>query len=140
MDLATEEAVRRFLALIDDRYDVAEVIVFGSRARGTHRQDSDADVAVLLRGPSQRALPVALDMADVAFEVLLLAGVNISPLPIWLEQWEQPDTHANPNLLRNIEKDGVRLWVKPASDSGKTYDGDYFEDQDQRPDYGRAPG
>jgi predicted nucleotidyltransferase len=35
---------------------MAGAIVYGSRARGTHRPDSDADVAVLLRGEHQRFL------------------------------------------------------------------------------------
>jgi len=47
-------------------------------ARGqTHRADSDADVAVLLRGAHQRFLPTKLAMADFAFDVLLETGINI---------------------------------------------------------------
>ena len=49
IDQQTELAVSRFRTLISTRYDVAGAIVYGSRARGTHRPDSDADVAVLLR-------------------------------------------------------------------------------------------
>ena len=45
IDQGTETAVRRFLALIDGHYETAGAIIFGSRARGTHRPDSDADVA-----------------------------------------------------------------------------------------------
>ncbi len=37
LDKPTEPAVRRSLDLLADRYDVAGVVVFGSRARGTHR-------------------------------------------------------------------------------------------------------
>ena len=66
IDHDTEEAVRRFLALISSHYDMAGAIVYGSRARGTHRSDSDADVAVLLNGEHQRVLTIALAMADVA--------------------------------------------------------------------------
>jgi predicted nucleotidyltransferase len=54
MDHDTEEAVRRFLALIAGQYDMAGAIVLGSRARGTHRPDSDADVAVILSGAMSR--------------------------------------------------------------------------------------
>ena len=50
IDRNTEQAVQRFLTLIADRYDMAGAIVYGSRARGTHRPDSDADVLVLLKG------------------------------------------------------------------------------------------
>ncbi len=108
IDHETAKAVRRFLALAGDRYDVEGAIVYGSRARGTHRPDSDADVAVLLRGEHQRSLSAKLDMADVAFDVLLETGILISPLPIWLDEWENPESHSNPALLRNIERDGVR--------------------------------
>lgn len=110
LDHETERAVRQFLALIDDHYDVAGIIVYGSRARGTHGPDSDADVAVLLRGsPQRRFLEVKLEMADIAYDVLLNTGIIISPLPIWLSQWENPESFSNPALLHNIAKEGVRL-------------------------------
>lgn len=110
IDHDTEEAARRFLALIASRYDMAEAIVYGSRARGTHRPDSDVDVAVILRGEHrQRFLTVKLDMADVAFDVLLETGILISPLPVWLDEWEHPENYSNPVLLRNINLEGVRL-------------------------------
>jgi uncharacterized protein len=109
LDRNTEEAIRRFLALIARHYEMAGAIVYGSRARGTHRPDSDADVAVLLRGAHQRVLTTTLAMADMAYDVLLETGVNISPLPVWLDEWEHPEKHANPDLLRNIAREGVRL-------------------------------
>lgn len=114
IDTATEEAVRRFLTVISSRYDLAGAIVYGSRARGTHRPDSDADVAVLLRGQHQRFLTAKLDMADAAFDVLLETGILISPLPIWLNEWEHPESFSNPELLRNIDREGVRLWTAGA--------------------------
>jgi predicted nucleotidyltransferase len=89
--------------------DLAGAYVFGSRARGTHRPDSDADVAVLLRGEHGRFLQTKLAMADIAFDVLLETGINISPLPVWMDEWEHPETYSNPSLLANIAKDGVRL-------------------------------
>lgn len=109
IDHATEHAVRRFIALLPAKYPVAGVIVYGSRARGTHRADSDADVAVLLRGERWRFLSAKLEMADVAFDVLLETGILISPLPLWLDEWEHPEEYANPDLLRNIDREGVRL-------------------------------
>ena len=109
LDQDTEEAVRRFLALIAGRYEMVGAIVYGSRARGTHHPDSDADVAVLLSGAHQRFLPTTLAMADVAYDVLLETGINISPLPIWLDEWEHPENYPNPALLRNIAQEGIPL-------------------------------
>lgn len=109
VDHSTKEAVRRFLAMIADRYDTVGAILYGSRARGTHRPDSDADLAVLLIGEHRRVLPTTLAMADVAYDVLLETGINITPLPVWLDEWEHPETFSNPALLRNIAREGVRL-------------------------------
>lgn len=109
IDQDTEAAVRRFLSVINDRYDTAGAILYGSRARGTHRPDSDVDVAVLLKGEHQKLMSTTLAMSDVAFDVLLETGINISPLPVWLDEWEHPENYSNPALLRNIAREGVKL-------------------------------
>lgn len=109
LDPVTESAVRRFMGLIASTYHPKQIIVFGSRARGTHRPDSDADVAVLLEGEHQPFLTTKLKLADTAYDVLLDTGVNISPLPIWEDEWAHPEQHSNPALLANIVREGVRL-------------------------------
>jgi predicted nucleotidyltransferase len=109
IDSDTEHAVRPFLGLIAVDYSTAGAILFGSHARGTHRPDSDADVAVLLSWPHQRFLSTKLAMADVAFDVQLETGINISPLPVWLDEWNNPENYANPALLEHIAHDGVRI-------------------------------
>lgn len=115
IDVKTEKAVRRFLSLIADRYDIAGALLYGSRAHGTHRPDSDADLAVILRGEHQRALPTALEMADVAYDVLLETDINVAPLPIWLDEWRRPETHRNPALLRRIAAEGIPLHLDRAN-------------------------
>jgi predicted nucleotidyltransferase len=109
IDEDTERAVRRFLALISGHYDTAGAIIYGSRARGTHYPNSDADVAVLLKGKHQKVLTTSLAMADVAYDVLLETCVNVTPLPVWLDEWEHPETYSNPELLRNIAREGIPL-------------------------------
>lgn len=109
LDSDTARATHLFVECIARQYDMAGAILFGSRARQTHRPDSDADVAILLRGEHQRFLPTKLAMADVAFDVLLETGINISPLPVWMDEWEHPEICSNPLLLKNIVDEGIRL-------------------------------
>jgi predicted nucleotidyltransferase len=109
IDPITEEAIRRFLELIRERYDVAGAILYGSRARGTYDPDSDADVAVLLKGEHLRFMPVKSAMDNTAFDVLLETDILVSPLPIWLEEWEHPEDSWNPELFHNIDREGIRL-------------------------------
>lgn len=109
IDPKTAHATRLFIDRIAHQYDLAGAILFGSRARQSFHPESDADVAVLLRGERQRFLPIKLAMSDTAFDVLLETGINISPLPVWLDEWEHPETYANPRLLQNIANEGVVL-------------------------------
>jgi len=109
LDPETARAARLFVRRIAQEYDVVEAILFGSRARRSHRPDSDADVAVLLRGEHQRFLTTKLAMADVAFEVLLETGIRVQPFPIWEDEWDQPENYANPRLLANVATEGIRL-------------------------------
>ncbi len=109
LDEATALAVQQFRQRIAAEFPAKDLLVFGSRARGDHRPDSDADVAVLLDGPHRPFLDTKLKMSDVAYDVLLETGINISPLPVWMDEWEQPSSYSNPALLANIAREGVRV-------------------------------
>ena len=66
-------------------------------------------MAVLLEGEHKRFLDTKLKLSDAAYDVLLETGINISPLPVWMDEWEQPATYINPALLANIARDGIRV-------------------------------
>lgn len=109
IDTNTLHAVRNFARTVAARYDIAGAILFGSRARKSHRPDSDADVAVLLHGQPGKFVTTKLEMADIAYDILLDTGIRIQPLPIWEDEWAHPETYSNPHLLRNIQREGIRL-------------------------------
>lgn len=109
IDPDTERAARAFMSRVASQYDLVDAILFGSRARQNHRPDSDADIAVLLPGPSGQFLDTKLALADIAYEVLLETGVLIQPLPVWEDEWEHPESYANPVLLQNMNREGSRL-------------------------------
>lgn len=109
VDTDTTRAVRLFVGQVSARYAVSGAILFGSRARGNCRPESDADIAVLLHGHRGRFVETKLEMADIAYDVLLETGIHIQPLPIWDEEWAHPEAYSNPRLLQNIEREGIRL-------------------------------
>ena len=84
-------------------------LLFGSRARASHRRDSDADVALLLRGEHGSRIDVALDLADLAFDLMLETGLLIEAIPFWEDEWEHPEGFPNPALIENIRREGVPL-------------------------------
>ncbi len=109
MDSQTKESAKQFVKLISQDFDVSRFVLFGSRARGDYHNESDADIAVFLRGPRGDFVETKLALADVAFDVLLETGVRIQPLPLWEDEWEHPDDYPSPLLLQHIRRDGVPL-------------------------------
>jgi DNA invertase Pin-like site-specific DNA recombinase/predicted nucleotidyltransferase len=109
MDAETERAARTFMQRVEGKYPVIEGILFGSRARGTHTAESDADIAVVLKGTKDNRYAVGGDMAGIAFDVMLETGVLVEALPLWADELKRPETFGNPALIRNIQRDGVRL-------------------------------
>jgi uncharacterized protein len=109
IDPVTAQALRRFMARVSQQYPTRGAILYGSRARGDHRPESDADLLILLEGERQRFVPTKLAMTDLAYDVLLETGLYISPLPVWADEWEHPEAWSNPDLLRNIAREGIHL-------------------------------
>jgi antitoxin ChpS len=109
IDASTREAVNGFLRAAKRTFPVSGAMLFGSRARGDNRLDSDADLAVFLTGAPGPFVGTKLAMADIAYDVFLDKGILIQPLPIWEQEWRDPERYPNPRLLARIRRDGVAL-------------------------------
>jgi len=109
IDPATRGAANAFWDKLSQHFEVSRVFLFGSRARNTHTDESDADIAIILRGEVGKFIETKFAMDDLAYEVLLDTGIRIQPLPIWQQEWDHPEVHSNPRLIHNIKKDGIPL-------------------------------
>jgi DNA invertase Pin-like site-specific DNA recombinase/predicted nucleotidyltransferase len=109
LDAETEHVAQAFMQRIKDQYPVLEGILFGSRARRTHTAESDADIAVVLGGAHGNRTTAALDMAGIAFDVMLETGILVEALPLWESELEYPESFTNPALIYNIRREGLRL-------------------------------
>lgn len=107
LDEQTKGAALAFLRRLEGRFPVKAALVFGSRARGDHRPDSDADVAVILRGDVGDRYKTSAEMAGAAFDALMETGVLIDPLPLWEKEMRFPDRFSNPQLIENIKREGL---------------------------------
>ncbi|MCU7837677.1 MAG: nucleotidyltransferase domain-containing protein [gamma proteobacterium symbiont of Taylorina sp.] len=105
IDLTTE----LFLARINEKYDLEKAILFGSYARHEARAQSDMDIAILLRGLHAQRADTALDMASIAFDVMMETGILVDAVPFWMDEWQHPENFKNPALIKNIQQDGILL-------------------------------
>lgn len=83
----------------------AKVILFGSRARGTAREDSDWDVLVLLK--KEKITSIDHDKYTYPFwELGWQLNAMIHPIIYTVKDWQ---TRNNPIFRENIEKEGIVL-------------------------------
>jgi DNA invertase Pin-like site-specific DNA recombinase/predicted nucleotidyltransferase len=109
IDAETERAARAFLQRLEGEYSVADVLIYGSRARGDHQPDSDADLALILKGEKGDRYKVVRDLGGVGFDVMLETGILVHALPLWEGEFKEPERFNNPALIANIKREGLRL-------------------------------
>ncbi len=56
LDATIATAARLFLERLPLRYELIEILLYGSRARGDHGPDSDVDIALVLKGARSDAM------------------------------------------------------------------------------------
>lgn len=104
-------AVSRFETLVRARFgtNVARILVFGSRARGDARPDSDVDVAAVFRNQPPATPPIVLELGEIAYMPLVEFGVEIAPVPFTEVELADPSRSTNPALARVAKLDGLEF-------------------------------
>jgi predicted nucleotidyltransferase len=79
-----QQIANEFKAELEKLYgdELAELILFGSHARGDFNNESDIDFAVVLKNPATRAAPEIFKISSVSTELGLKYSELISVLPI----------------------------------------------------------
>ncbi|MFB0524613.1 MAG: nucleotidyltransferase domain-containing protein [Phycisphaerae bacterium] len=84
----------------------ADVILYGSRARGEADEYSDYDILVLTNGPAD--IPVHEKMISSIFPLELDTGAVLTLIIYNRQQWDSTLYRAMP-LHKNIDREGVLL-------------------------------
>jgi len=98
------QGIEASVKLLKQQFPVEEVILFGSKARGTDDPESDIDLLVLTSYPL--SWQECDKLTDALFNIELEYDVVISTLPISKDEWEKGHWTVFP-IKDEIEKDGV---------------------------------
>ena len=89
--------------------DLYAIILYGSYARGDYNNNSDVDIMILVDLPETEIKKIENDVYDVAFEIEINTGINISPVIKKRAQFEYwVDTLP---YYRNVRDEGVIISI-----------------------------
>jgi predicted nucleotidyltransferase len=105
LSVTTDPVLRQLNAALHEIYGVRleRVVLFGSRARGDARPDSDYDIAVFLRDYTDRWAE-SDRIADVTMTILENTGAFIHAMPYRASQYNERSP-----LMHEIRREGLEL-------------------------------
>jgi uncharacterized protein len=101
-----DELLKRVKTVVRTLSPNAEIILYGSRARGTADVDSDWDFLILLPSPRDKTLEAQIK--DRLYDVELETDTVLSSIIRSKQEWRSSRYAVLP-LRQQIERDGVRL-------------------------------
>ena len=103
--VAADPVLKRFRAALDAIYGsrIERIVLFGSRARGDCRPESDYDVAVFVRGMTDRATEMKR-LADSETDILYDTGAVINALPLPAGSYRE-----RTGFMHELRRDGLDL-------------------------------
>ncbi len=102
--ISQEELLKRVKSAVQALEPKAEVILYGSRARGTARADSDWDFLILLPEPVDRILE--MEIKDCLYDIELETDTVLSSIIRGKQEWLSRRYEVMP-LRQEIERDGM---------------------------------
>jgi predicted nucleotidyltransferase len=101
----TTQSLARFRTALSEVYSdrIERVVLYGSRARGEARPDSDYDIAVFIRGVAAFSDESAR-LAEISTDILLDIGAVISATPFPAEAYRD-----RTGFMHELRKDGLDL-------------------------------
>ncbi|MCF6270030.1 MAG: nucleotidyltransferase domain-containing protein [Melioribacteraceae bacterium] len=90
---------KRYVKIVNERFHIEKVLLFGSFAKGTNHSDSDIDLAFVFKSVD--------DIIDRQIELMIMRtddDLNIEPHPFRLSDFE----NSNP-VVQEILKYGIEL-------------------------------
>jgi predicted nucleotidyltransferase len=98
-----KKAVEALKSRLEERFEVRDMRLFGSKVRGQAGPDSDVDIMIEL---PKRSLEIESEIDDIAFEVNLRNDSFITTIVFGQDELQQGPMKESP-IYKTIRKEGI---------------------------------
>jgi len=104
MDATDKQILQLLKKKLRERLKVHQIILFGSRARGTADAESDMDVLIILNQPIDRKTREIV--SECTWQTGFDAGIVITAILFTRDEWDNGPEHYSP-LANAVRTDGI---------------------------------
>jgi predicted nucleotidyltransferase len=106
-DVTVDRTVSDYARAIRKAYGsrLKGIYLFGSRARGDHTTESDADIAVVLADGDWKEWPETKRLTDIAYDFIVATGADLQAWAVPESAWVNPTTHPDSALITAMRRD-----------------------------------
>lgn len=106
-DATVNKAIQEYARAVRDVYGprLKGIYLFGSRARGDHTPESDADVAVVLDDADWNFWKEKLLLADLSYPMIVESGAHVQGWPVPERDWNDDRPKESPDLVLAMRRD-----------------------------------
>lgn len=107
MHQIVQQLAKEYKAVLCELYgtELAELVLFGSYARGDAHEESDVDFAIVLYNPATRSAAELVKTSPLASRLSLKYGLIISSLPVSLHKKQ----NSGQGVFQSIRKEGIAI-------------------------------
>lgn len=87
--------------------DILDIRLFGSKARGNFKKDSDIDIFILVRNKGR----IRDEITDIAADYFFKTNLPLAPVVYTLFEYNK-NKELGSFFFENIEKEGIPLWAE----------------------------
>ena len=106
-DETVNRAIQDYARAVREAYGarVKGIYLFGSRARGDHTPESDADVAVVLDDADWNFWKEKLRLANLSYPMIVDSGAHVQGWPVGERDWVDDNPKESPELFLAMRRD-----------------------------------
>lgn len=103
-----KEALIELRDILQQKYPISDIKLFGSKAKGVDNKESDLDVLIIT---DKMNWAIEKNLYEICFEISLKYDVLISPIIFTEEEVKNRFIKATP-FYQNVEREGISIWKK----------------------------
>jgi hypothetical protein len=107
-----EQAIHAVIERTRELNKITLAVIYGQlpwQGEALDSEDAEVQLALILDDDVTDFVATKLELTKTAYDVLIETGIEVAPFPVPVTHWYLPSKAANPSLIEEIRKHGLRI-------------------------------